>query len=136
MTVTILATSGGPHPASVLAQNTLRDIISIAPTATGAAREDGVKLSNLIFPILDDAHTRVQQTERAVHKMEEPLVPDHNIVNNVVHQIQVVAKGSVHELHFKQDDVINDLKRVLYHHFATNMNIERKWHADKKRGLK
>lgn len=136
MNLTTQATSGGPHPASVYADQAVNQIISIAPTAQGQTAEQGDKLRTLVRSYLEGAFSQLQEYERLKLNRDSnyKLTPltDFKEVSDVAQGVFDLSEGSVHELHFKQDHVKVFITNIIGHHIATLRDVERKWHADKK----
>jgi hypothetical protein len=128
-------TSGGPHPPDVWAAITTAQIIQIAARAQNG---QGSALRLEILDILEAAHKCVQDTERVLlaqrgnARLAEPLDP-RSYIGPAMMGILRAAEGSEFAEHFAQEHVRNYLYQLLGNHFATTMDIERRWHVARQR---
>jgi hypothetical protein len=135
--VDFMVSNDGPHSAEQWADITTQQIIRIEPDAAGDGVTAGVKFKEAITSILIAAHKRVQVSERTElevdgdKRLEAPLDPREHI-DPTLQKIVGASTGTPFETHFKQYHVLNYVTNVLGQHFATSMDIERKWYKDRK----
>jgi hypothetical protein len=124
--VDVMATSGGPHPPDLWARITAAHIIQVASSATDQARD----LQARVISILEHVYHRIQEDERtalAEHEEPRPIDPLPYIRLAIVTLMQRI--GTPFQAHFEQPRVQNYLHNMLGQHFATAIDVERKWHA-------
>ncbi len=132
----VLVTDGGPHPpekwAEVTASQIVDDIATHAPqTGVGESQEFRDKLVAILTP----HHGRVQESERGalVHvpgRMQHDLDPTPHLSDPLA-EIVAAAQGHTFGAYFTRPETQEYLRRVIGTHFATAMQIERSWHADR-----
>ena len=134
----ILVTDGGPHSAENWAEATSSHIVSIANTVSGAKRGAAIKLQGLVVDILEKAHLTVQTGERTkiaqigpARLTHELVVAEHISFEDTIAQIVAAAIGSPWQDDFSKPEFAENLRVLLNSHFATNMHIERSYHADR-----
>jgi hypothetical protein len=133
----LIATNGGPHPPEKWAAVSAASIIQISEGAIGKNLAEGRDLEKKIVAILERQHKDVQEHERAQIKsfagsrLMHPLdLGDHRLEQKVA-EIVAAAKGSLFEYHFHKVEVQKHLYQVLGRDFASVMDIERSWYADR-----
>ncbi len=138
MTVKVLATDHGPHPADKWAEATASMLVEIADHLSGERRAAAVKLQAAVIDILEGHHRTAQDGERAklaehgLDRLAHPLDPeDHLSLDEVVADIVAAAKGSPWEADFSKPEAVAHIRALVGEHLARNAWIERSWHADR-----
>jgi hypothetical protein len=138
----VLITNGGPHSPEKWAEATASNIVDIAQHVAGEKRAAAVKLQAAIIDILEGHHAAVQNGERAQiaaighDRLQAPNNPDdHLSLDDAVAQIIQAAKGTPWEADFANPEMAPNIKALLSSHFATSIQIERSWHADRNPGV-
>lgn len=140
MEVRVLASNGGPHPASQWANITASEIarlIEVAPEAPAEAHIQKQDYCGRLLKILLGHYIVTQQIERrclaqdAQHD-KNPFGYGHEAPDPVIDAIINAAHGTAFGEHFKRADVRDHIASVLANHTATVMDIERKWHRDRR----
>jgi hypothetical protein len=138
MTIGILVTNNGPHPADKWAEATASNIVDIAEHLSGEKRGAAIKLQASIIDILEGHHSTIQTGERgkiAEHghdRLQHELDPAHHLdVDAVTAEIIAASSGTPWEADFAKPETAAHLKELLTKHFKTSMHIERSWHADR-----
>lgn len=136
MFAAVLTTNGGPHSPEKWAIVTAGQIIQVAATAIGVQAMDARKLENKIIDILEKHHGKVQTQERGKIKTHGDERLSHALdpteyIDTALDEIVAAAKGMLYEPHFSKPETRDYLRNLLGQHFATNMHIERSWHADR-----
>jgi len=152
MQVGIMVTNGGPHPADKWAVTTAGQIIQ-SVFSSGAADTVGArKFEMALLDLLQPHHENVQTSERGkierggMKRLAEPIDPREHC-DAVVAEVAAAAKkvgkikipdpdtGGEKEVdlgeHFAKKEVQAVLAGMIGSHFATAMDIERSYHADK-----
>lgn len=137
MSTGIMITNDGPHSPAKWAVATAAQIVEIGTDATSTQAVEARKLELAIIGLLEEHHAAVQEGERgkiAVLGTERALdANEHVTVDDVVDDIVDASKGSIFEAHFAVVETQKYLADLIASHFATSMDIERKWHADRSR---
>lgn len=153
MQVGILITNGGPHTADKWALTTTSQIMQAVFSASAAETAAARKFENALLDILSPHHDKVQKHERgkieehgmdrlshaidprphcdavvaeiaaAAAKADPVVVPDPDRPG----EMKTIDLGA----HFAKADVQAALAGLIGAHFASSMDIERSWHADK-----
>lgn len=136
MQITVLKTDFGPHPASKWAEVTVDHVVKVDPNASEAELQAGNKLRHDLIEVLEKHHGVVQEHERGklgedMLRLHENLDPLDEHVEDAMDEINRVAEKSDYAYHFKQPAVQAYVRQVLKEHFATSMDVERSWHADR-----
>lgn len=136
MLVGVMATDGGPHSAEKWAVVTAGQLVQIA-TDDPQKMIEARKLENKIIEILEGHHDAVQKHERGkiaehgVERLKHPINAHEHDLDTKVAEIVAAAKGSQWEAVFALPEKQAYIKQVLGSHFATSMDVERSWHADR-----
>lgn len=146
MHATALITNGGPHPsdkwAAVTADHICRlieiDESSVTPEAI-AARKAKPRFELALADALDGHHATVQDHEKGalvehgVDRYGHPLDPQAQHMDEALAAVLAVAKGTPFEDGVASDEFQAAVLAILGSHFATSIDIERKWHRDRAR---
>lgn len=145
MIVGVIATDFGPHSAEDLAISTAAQLISVASEASGLNAAKGRKLELQFIDILEEHHQRVQDHERGQleeHgdvRLSDPLDPTEHVdepfdaIIAAAAAVEGARPGTTSAIakHYADPKVQIAVREVLATMFATNMDIERSWHADR-----
>ena len=135
MQTRILITNGGTHSPADWAEATAGQIIEIADHVAGETRGAAITLQAAIINILAGHHATVQSGEQAKlaashDRLQDEINPEHHLsLEDVVKQVIDAAKGTKWEADLAAGAEF--LRGLLASHFATNMKVERSWHADR-----
>jgi hypothetical protein len=153
MQVGIMVTNGGPHSADKWAVTTagqiLQSVFSVDAADTVGARKFEMACLDILLP----HHEKVQTGERGklakdgMKRLATPIDPREYCdvaVQEIAAAAQKIGKikvpdpdmsGETKEVdlgeHFANPEVQQKLAGLIGAHFATAMDIERSWHADK-----
>jgi hypothetical protein len=141
MRVGILKTDNGPHAAEDWAVATADRVLDMVQVDKDSPRVAGLeaakrKFENAIIDILEKGHGAVHTVERAAiassgaDRLSAPLDAAAH-VDDPFAAIVAASKGTPLEAHFAKPEIQSELKVLLAQHFATSMDIERSWHADR-----
>jgi hypothetical protein len=149
MQVQFLVTDGGPHPSDKWAGITAKaiaDLIQVDPNSDSpqakAARLAKPRFELDLADQLEAHHFMVQQAERAAlgtgpDRLRTPCDPlEHHgneIAEAVVRIVEIAATTPFAE-HFKTEHVQNVVCGIIGSHFASAMDVERSWFADRRPG--
>jgi len=132
MTVGVLVTDDGPHSPADWARATADQIVDISAEAEETKIREAERFRGQLVALLTHHHERVQSSESArladSARYAEPLDPS-EYVDVPVREIVDLASGYSFADHFANPETQQYLRDVLASHFATSMNIERRWHA-------
>jgi hypothetical protein len=147
MQVGILTTDGGPHSADKWALTTtgqiLQAVFSTAASETAAARKFEIALLDILAPHHEkvQTHERGKIAEHGMYRLGHPVDPREHcgaVVAEIVAAAHAAgsvtdAKGEEIDLgaHFDKPEVQAALAGLIGAHFASAMDIERSWHADR-----
>jgi hypothetical protein len=147
MQVGILTTDGGPHSADKWALATtgqiLQAVFSTAASETAAARKFEIALLDILAPHHEkvQTHERGKIAEHGMDRLGHPIDPREHCDEVVAAIVAaghaagsvVNAEGVTIDLgaHFDKPDVQAALAGLVGAHFASAMDIERSWHADR-----
>jgi hypothetical protein len=142
MQVGVLITDGGPHSADKWALATTNQIMQAAFSSAAAETAGARKFEIALLDILGPHHDKVQKHERGkieehgLDRLGHPIDPREHCAE-VVAEITAAARraGTVEGVdlgaHFSKPDVQAALAGLIGAHFASSMDIERSWHADR-----
>lgn len=131
----IMVTNGGPHPPEKWAEQTASQIIDIAESAPGGLLAEARTFRAKIVDILTGHHFSVQVVERGhlgLHGMARhahPIDPSPHVDDPVAEIVEAAADTSF-ESHFARPEVQDYIRQTIGNHFATVIDVERKWHLD------
>lgn len=153
MRVGIMTTNGGPHPADKWALVTAGQIMEGVFGKDTAETIGARKLEIALLDILLDHHGKVQTRERgkiSEHGMDRlfhPVDPREHcaaVVAEIVAEAKKIGRVEIADpekpgqtktvdlgAHFEKPEVQQVLAGLIGAHFATSMDIERQWHADR-----
>jgi hypothetical protein len=135
-----VATSGGPHSPATWARFSAAQIIQIDNQANDERVRRGRELQREIIRILEAAHASLQQEERnllaefGMKRLGDTIDPRDYIIGAII-SINHAANALGFRYHFEQPHVQDNLRYTLGTHFATSIDIERKWWALKSAGF-
>lgn len=144
MSVSILATNGGPHPPdkwASLSASKIADLIQIDTQsnsdAATVARKAKPKFIADLASILEGQFSSVAAAERlsvksgAVKQRNAPFNIDLNL-KDALAAVSETAKPTPFAQHFNLSDVQKAVSIILKQHFMDAANIERSWAFDEK----
>lgn len=153
MQVSIMKTSGGPHSAEKWAMTTVGQIMQAVFGIANAETVSQRKLEIAMLDALEHHHGVVQKHERdqiakdGVNRLAHTLDPSNHVDDPIADLVTATkAVGQVEmadpdnpgqtkkvdvAAHFARADVQEQLKLLIGNHFATSMDIERSFHADR-----
>jgi hypothetical protein len=145
MQVRFMSTDGGPHPADKWAEITVAYILDLievddnsATPAAMQARRERRDLRGKIQSILEGHHGTVQESERGKlsteghDRLKGTIDPAEHPLDKMTDDIVSAAEGmSIIGPHFQKPEVRTAIRGLIGNHFATSMDIERSWHADR-----
>ncbi len=153
MQVGVMITNGGPHPADKWAVTTAGQILMAVFSQAAAETVGARKLELALLDILLDHHENVQTHERGkldehgLDRLAQPVDPHPHcpaVVAAIVAEAKKIGKVQVPDPdkpgelktidlgdHFEKPEVQKVLAGLIGAHFATAMDIERSWHADR-----
>jgi hypothetical protein len=156
MQVGVMKTDHGPHPADKWALATTGKLMQAVFGKDTAETVGQRKLEIELLDILMDHHSRVKANERGKieeHGMERlfhPLDPREHcpaVVSEIVAEAKKIGNVEIADpdnpgkfktvdlgAHFGKPEVQGELAKAIGGHFATSMDIERSWHADRNAG--
>lgn len=131
----ILITNNGPHPAEKWAMATAQAVFDTSALVLGDHSIAAQKFQLSIAEILQPHHTQLQTDEQT------KLVANADYINTVLTaddyadramtDIVNLSKGSPWEVHFANENVQTEAKKVIASHLMTSQHVERLWHADR-----
>lgn len=136
MQIGVMKTNFGPHPASLWAETTADQILTVDPSASEDQLQAGNILRDKLVDVLEKHHAIVQKHERDEltddhERLATELKPEEYHVEEAVAAVAAAAAGTMFADHFAKSDVKDYPRRLLTQHFQTSMDIERSWHADR-----
>lgn len=145
----ILKTDGGLHPADKWAAMTAAQIVSLieidehsSSEAAVTARRAKARFELDLADALEGHHKAVQEHEIAklgeagAARYTASLDPAEHVPDTLDEAMAAVteaASGTMFEAHFARPEVQDIVRNTLASHFATAMDIERRWHNDRAR---
>jgi hypothetical protein len=151
MQVGVMITNGGPHSADKWAATTASQLMDSVFSAE-AQQTIGAKTFELeLLKILSPHHDKVHKHERdkieehGMDRLAHPIDPREHcaeVVSAIAEAAKQIGKMDVPDgnggtktvdlgAHFAQPEVQEKLAGLIGSHFATSMDIERSWHADR-----
>jgi hypothetical protein len=153
MQVGVMTTNGGPHPADKWALTTTGQIMQAVFSKPAAETAGARKFEIALLDILAPHHEHVQKHERGkieehgITRLSHPIDPREHCAAVVADIAAAALKaGSVVVpdpdrpgetitvdlgAHFAKPEVQAALAGLIGSHFASAMDIERSWHADR-----
>lgn len=153
MHVAIMKTNGGPHPAEKWALTTVGEIMQAVFGIRDAETATQRKLEIALLDALERQHGAVQRHERGkiaelgVGRLAQPLDPSEHLgapIEDMVDATRAVGQVEMADpdnpgktkmvdvaAHFARPEVQEQLRLLIGRHFATSMDVERSWHADR-----
>jgi len=136
MTVGILITNGGPHPAIKLAEMNADQLIQIELSAAPDLRASGLELRAMFIAILEGFHEQLQLSERSALEEDTsrlliPTVADQTLIEDTLTQLCAAAQATQFGEHYRKESVREAIRKVLAQYFRISMDIERSWCADR-----
>jgi len=127
MTIGVMITNGGPHPADKWADQSAKqlvNIITIEPSSQvyQAATEAKINLENELRTALEKDHKSLQDIFRANKKIEAA-----SHAEDALQTVLKITDKSMFRDHFRKPDTQDFVKRALTQHFDTSLNIEKDW---------
>ena len=137
MQVGILKTDNGPHSAADWAEATSGFIFTIAENISGEKRTSALKLQAAVVDILEKHHDAVQAGERLFiesehyHGANDLAIHEHTDLDEAVDEIIKAGQATPWVAEFSAPEMPGKIRDILVSHLASNMHIERSWHADR-----
>jgi hypothetical protein len=132
-----LVTDDGPHPPEKWAEVTADHIIAISEQAEETKVVEAQRFREKLVDLLTRLHDSTQKNERGqleaegVGRLAAELDPGEEDLEGPAGEIIQLAAGFSFEDHFQKPETKEHLKNVLRSHHASQVFIERSWHADR-----
>ena len=146
MTVQIMVTNGGAHPADKWAEMTTETLLALIQVQEDSVSDEATQartakrdLRTVLFNILNKHHGNVQKGERSQCKADAKRAasrrfdPGQHHANAAAEVDGAFAMTPFAE-HFAKPEVREIVHRIIAQHFINSMDIERKYHADRAKG--
>lgn len=133
-----IKTDGGSHPPETWANITADEIlglIQLGPTASQDIVDAKANLRPKLVAIFTQSHTELQNSERAAlgksHKRMNAACDPRPHIEAPLTEFKTIIKDTPFAEHFANPEVLEVVGRMIGHHKATAIHIERSWHADR-----
>ncbi len=135
----ILITNNGPHSSEQWAVASAEMICDIDSSIVGDRLLAAKKLQLDIAEALMSHYSSLQTKEQQKLKADpDYIMAQHDVsdyLDNVLKDIESITTITQWKSHFKEPEVIKQIRSVIENHFITSQHVDRLWFADKNQHL-